>query len=120
MKIIHEYPIKVFSKTFGDNKVYSLGISRKDIKGNYLSGYLEARFRKGVEVNTDKKIYIKDAWLDFYLDKERKTRLFIFINQFEYVEDVVKNTKVNNDPWEGMGKSFTSDDVELSPDDYPF
>lgn len=118
MKIINEYPVKVFSKDFNGNKIYSIGISKKDIKGNYMNGYLEARFRKDTEVDTDKKIYIKDAWLDFYLDKERKTRLFIFINKFEYVSDVIKQN--TNDPWEGMGKTFKTDEIELSSDDYPF
>ena len=118
MKIIHEYPVKVFCKTFNENKVYSIGISRKDLKGNYVSGYLEARFRKDANVDTEKKIYIKDAWLDFYLDKERKTRLFIFINKFDYVEDIVKQE--SNDPWEGMGSTFKTDDIELASDDYPF
>ena len=118
MKIIHEYPVKVFSKDFNENKIYSIGISKKDIKGNYINGYLDARFRKDTEVDTEKKIYIKDAWLDFYIDKDKKTRIYIFINKFDYVEDVIKETQV--DPWKDLGNKIDLDEIELEDKDLPF
>ena len=120
MKIIHEYPIKVFSKDFNGNKIYSIGISKKDIKGNYINGYLDARFRKDTPVDTDKKIYIKDAWLDFYLDKDNKTRPYIFINKFEYVSEFIKEAKEENDPWADLGNKINTEDIILEDKDLPF
>lgn len=119
MKIIHEYPVKVFSKTFNDKTLYSIGISKKDIKGIYINGYMEARFKKDTDIDISKKIYIKDAWLDFYLDKDNKTKHYIFINQFEYVSDVVKNTKAPGEPVEKSGTIYT-DDIEIDDDSLPF
>ena len=112
MKLIHEYPVKVFSKTFEGKKYYKIGLSKKDQNGNYLNGYLDARFRKDVDVDTDKKIYIQDAWLDFYV-KDKVTHPFMFVNKFEYVSDVIKNEKADSDVEFG-------EEVILTDDDLPF
>ena len=119
MRITHEYPVKVFTREFNGKKVYSIGISKKDVQGNYINGFIDAKFRKDVEVDDSKKIYIKDAWLDFYLDKDNKTRHYIFINQFEYVEDVVKDSKATGEDVEKAGTIY-SDEIEITDDDLPF
>lgn len=116
MKIIHEYPIKVFKKEHDGRTYYKIGLSHKDINGNYVNGYLEAKFRKDIEVDDSKKIYIKDSWLDFYI-VDKITRPYIFINQFEYVSDVVKQD--TKDPFENAGKVY-QDEIELDDKDLPF
>ena len=113
MKIIHEYPFKVFSNEYQGKKYYKLGLSKKDGNGNYINGYIDCRFRKDAEINTDKKIYIQDAWLDYYV-KDKTTHLYIFINKFDYVSDVIENAK-SDDPFKDFG-----DELELKDEDLPF
>lgn len=112
MKIIQEYPLKIFKKEYDGKTYYRLGISKKNQTGNYVNGYIDARFRKDTEVDTDKKIYIDDAWLDFYLDKDGKTKLFIFINAFKYVEEAIKESKGN--------ETIKLDEMELTDAELPF
>lgn len=114
MKVIHEYPVKVFENTHEDRKYYKIGVSKKDQNGNYINGYLDCRFRKDVEVDTSKKIYIQDAWLDFYV-KDKITHPFLFVNKFEYVSDVIKNESAASDPFEDFGN-----EVALTDEDLPF
>lgn len=114
MKVIHEYPVKVFENTYEDRKYYKIGVSKKDQNGNYINGYLDCRFRKDAEVDTSKKIYIQDAWLDFYV-KDKVTHNFLFINKFDYVSDVIEDSKVEKDVFADFGS-----EVELTDEDLPF
>ena len=110
MKIIHEYPVKVFENEYNGKKFYKIGISKKDRDGNYINGYIDAQFRKEAKVDTSKKIYIQDAWLDFFRI-EKITHTYIFINAFEYVSDAIN--KIQSDPFEDLG-------VEINDEDFPF
>lgn len=112
MKLIHEYPVAIFENEYDGRKYYRLGLSKKDKDGNYVNGYLDCHFRKDAEVDTSKKIYIQDAWLDFYV-KEKVTHPYVFINKFDYVEDVIKQEV--NDPFAEFGN-----ELELSDEDLPF
>ena len=42
---------------------YATGVSSKRQDGSYVNGYLDVRFRKGVEVENKTKIDIKDGFL---------------------------------------------------------
>ena len=110
MKIVEEYPVKVFSKQYNDKTYYKIGLSKKDGKGGYINGYMDAYFQKNTYVDSNKKIYIKDAWLDFYI-KDNITHPYIFINDFDYLDDVIKE--------QTSGKVYTKD-IELTDDDMPF
>ena len=110
MKIIHEYPVKVFKSNYEGKTYYKIGLSKKDQNGNYMNGYLDAHFRKDAEIDDSKKIYIQDAWLDFYT-KDKATKLFIFINKFEYVSDVIKNENAESDPFADLGTELTDADL---------
>ena len=92
MKIENKYPVMIFSKEYNGNIYYNMGLSKKDQNNKYINGYINVRFKKGVQVDDKKKIYIKDAWLDFYL-KDKVTVPYVFINEFEYVEDAIEKTK---------------------------
>lgn len=112
MKVIQEYPVKIFKSEYKGFVFYRMGLSKKDKDGNYINGNMEVHFRKDADVNVDRKIYIQDAWLDFYI-KDKVTHPFIFINKFEYVSDIIKETKKETDPFEDLG-------LELQDDDLPF
>ena len=66
-----------------------MGLSKKDINGNYINGTINCRFKKGTEPIENCKIIIKNAWLDFYIKeverngkKVKETVPFIFINEY--------------------------------------
>lgn len=120
MKLINEYPVAVFKNEYQGKLYYKIGLSKKDMNGNTLRGYIDCRFRKGVEVDTSKRIYLQDCWLDFYI-KDKITKHYIFVNKFEYVADVVKEEK-KSDPFEEFGTEHKVelDGIELTDEDLPF
>ena len=117
MDVIEKYPVKIFKKDFNGKTYYKIGLSKKDKDGNYINGYVDAVFRKDVDVDDSKKIYIKNAWLDFYKTKDNKTVVNVFINKFDYVGDVIEETKT--DPFNKSG-SVSQDEIILEEEDYPF
>lgn len=104
MKLENKYPVMIYSKEYQGNTYYNLRLSKKDKDGKYINGYISCRFKKDVSVDDKKKIYIKDAWLDFYL-KDKVTVPYVFINEFEYVEDVIDKSK---------------DEFEITDEELPF
>lgn len=86
MRLDSKRPVMIFAKNYEGRMLYSLGLNKQDMNGTYINGYMSCRFRKDVNVPDKSKIQIKDGWLDFYL-KDKKTMPYIFINEFEYVED---------------------------------
>lgn len=114
MKIIHEYPVAIFKNKKDDKTFYRLGLSKKDLNGNYINGYIDCRFRKDATIDDNKKMYIKDAWLDFWV-KDKITHPYIFINKFEYVADIIEDAKKEPDAFEEF-----ANEVELKDEDLPF
>jgi hypothetical protein len=64
---------------------YSLGVASKDKDGNWVNGFLECQFKKGVEVANKAKIKINNA---FYTVSEYngKKQYKIFVMDFDVVE----------------------------------
>lgn len=126
MKIINDRNVKVFANDYQDKRIYSIGISKKDINGNYVNGYISCRFKKGVELNNKAIILINDAWLDFYLSN-KKTIPYIFINEFELVdkgevkeeETIVEDAPIQINEEKDAYEEF-GDTIELFDDDLPF
>lgn len=112
MKISNEYPVMIFKNTYENKDYYSLGLSKKNQDGTYANGYIQCQFRKGVAIENQTNIYIKDAWLSFYL-KDNKTMPYVFINEYELVADVIKNT-------DKSVKSVKQDEIVLTDADLPF
>ena len=110
MRLENEHPVMIFSKEYNGNVYYNMGLSKKDQNNKYIKGYMPCRFRKDIKVDDKKKIYIKDAWLDFYL-KDKETKPYVFINKFDYVEDAIKKSKEDTD---------INDDFDLPDDELPF
>lgn len=86
MNISSNYPVMIFASEFNDKRHYKVGLSKKDMNGNYINGYKDVRFKKDVFIHNKTKIKIKSAWLDFYI-KDNKTIDYIFINDIEIVEE---------------------------------
>lgn len=117
MNIENKYPVMVFKKEYEGKTYYNLGLSKKDMNGNYINGYISCRFKKNIEVDDKKKIYIKNAWLDFYL-KDKVTVPYVFINEFEYVEETIK--KIKQESKKDFDKVIEEFSQEIQDEDLPF
>lgn len=100
----------IFVKDFEGKEIYSMGLSKKDMAGNYINGYMPCKFRKGEHIPNKSLIIIKEAWLDFNV-YEKKTYPYIFINEYELADVDTKQ----EDPYSSMG-----DEVALEESDLPF
>lgn len=90
---------------------YSIGMSKKLEDGNYENGYMDVRFKKDAELDNMTKINIKEAWLTFYLKDEgefKTTKPYIFINDFEIVENDVDFS------------NYETSEIEIDDEDLPF
>lgn len=110
----------IFRKDGKYGAMYSLGLSKKGQDGKYQNGYIGCKFRNGVDIENKTNIYIKNAWLTFYLDKDKKTIPYIFINEFTTVEKTIEQAKEetkkeSNDPFEEF-----ANEIEVSGLDLPF
>ena len=122
MNIESEKPKTIFKyKTKDGKEFYSLGLSKKKQDGSFENGFISCRFKKDVQLENKTKIQIKSAWLDFYV-KERITNPYIFINEFEIVEQEEKA-----EPKEEVNEFSTlhattenQDTIQLDDSDLPF
>lgn len=127
MNIINDKPVIVFRNEYDGRISYQTSLSKKDKNGNYVNGYMPIQFKNGVEFQNQQKIYIKDAWLSFYnIERENNgkknitTRPYIFVNEFETIEETINNSKIQTneieeDPYVDFGSNF-----EINDDDLPF
>lgn len=137
MNIQTDQMFTIFKNDYNGYSYYKVGVSRKKQDGSYMNGYIRCQFRKGVTLENKTRIYIRKAWLSFSL-KEKETIPFIFINEFEIVDETIKKSKEKevldhleentarlakeeeqeqqyNDPFQSFGE-----EVVINPDDLPF
>ena len=84
----------VFVNEHNGRRFYKIGISKKMQDGNYQNGYIDVQFKKDIIVENKTKINVKSAWLTFYMNKENITVPYIFINEFEQLD----NTQFGAEP----------------------
>ena len=136
MNVSSKYQVMIFRQDGQYGTSYTLGLSKKNTDGSYTNGYIPVHFKKDVSLDNKTNIYIKDAWLSFYKTKDKKTIPFIFINEFETIdqtldriknenaqksENIVQNTSKNNtemseivqDPFVNFGNEVSLTDEEL-------
>lgn len=112
MKVVSDRDEMVFKYEYNDKPVYSIGLSKKDQDGNYIKGYKSVRFRKDVELDNMTKIRIKDAWIDFYKNEDGRTIDYIFINDFDVVDEIPTKDLTT--------KTEVQESFEYSDSDLPF
>ncbi len=116
----NDYPVIIYRKEYKDNVFYNMSLAKKEQDGKYTYGYMPCQFKKGVEIEDKTKIYIKKAYLTFYV-KDKTTHPYIFISEYELVENVIKEAK---NPYEEMSVKVESDigeQISLDEDaDLPF
>ena len=92
----------VFANQFDNRVAYSIGLSKKNPSGEWISGYIPANFRKGVTLENQTKIIIEKGWLDFYINKDGKTVPTLFISEFSLETKEVEEVE---------GFSFIDEDI---------
>ena len=122
MEIVSNKEEMIFRNEYNDKPFYTMGMSKKDKNGNYVKGYVNVSFKKGVELNNMTKIKIKSAWLDFY-KKDVQTIPYIFINDFDIIS--VTPTVSKKDVFEEFGDSIKTDSnigdqIKITDNDLPF
>ena len=113
MEIISSKEEMIFRKDYNDRPIYTLGLSKKKQDGSYDKGYIQVNFKKGIELNNQTKIKIKQAWLDFY-KKDKITVPVIFISDFDIVEDIPLNQLTTKTNFDKNGQ------IEINDEDIPF
>jgi hypothetical protein len=103
----------IFRKDFDDRQAYSTTISKKDKEGNYENSYIDVKFKKGVELANKTNIGINNAWLTFYISKEKKPVWQIFVNDFQEYVGKPDDLKKPNDIPEGFAQ--LDDDFDSVP-----
>ncbi|MBO7732067.1 MAG: hypothetical protein J6S67_05930 [Methanobrevibacter sp.] len=91
MNIQTDKPKNIFRFDKDGRAYYSIGLSKKDKDGNYINGYMNCKFPKNADIPNKSKIMILDAWVDFYT-KDKVTYPYVYINKYEIVEEVHKET----------------------------
>ena len=123
MNIANENPVMVFKREYNGNVFYSVGLSKKNQDGSYTNGYMPCQFKKEVAVEDKTKIYIKKAWLTFYL-KDKETKPYIFISDFITLDEAITNSKpeqVQEENKTDLYAEFSEENqTELSGLDLPF
>lgn len=114
MNVSNDYAVTIFKNENTYGTFYKVGLSKKDVNGNYINGYKDCRFKKDIQLENKTKIYIKKAWIDFYV-KDKKTIDYIFISEFEIATD---NQATKKEPTPVADEPFTG--IEINDDDLPF
>ena len=123
MFVLDNYSKMVFRKDNEFGTFYQIGLSKKDRNNNYINGYMNVKFKKGVSVPNMTKIVIKNAFIDFYLDKNNKTVPYIMILEFETGDQANNQASENKakqeeiDPFANFGQAATTSNTDL---DLPF
>ena len=122
MNITSDKPFTIFKNEDNGRDFYKIGLSKKLENGDYQNGYITCQFRKDVSLDNNTKIYIKTAWLSFY-KKDKATIPYIFINEFETIENAINNAK-QQDMFsvkeEEIEKSMKLNEIEITDADLPF
>lgn len=127
MNVQTDKPCMIFAKVYNGKKYYKVGLSRKKQDGTYENGYVDIQFKQGIEFENKDQIYIKNAFLTFYKSKDKATIPYIFVMEFERLEDTIEHSKETDvvkqdtkDDFEEFGREVKLNDIEITDDDLPF
>lgn len=112
MNIETDSQYTVFRNDYNGYSYYKIGVSKKSQTGEWINGYIRCQFKKGVALENKAKIYIRKAWLSFYLNN-KDTIPFIFISEFETTDETIENAKK-----ESTENSQKSTEISTEPDPF--
>ena len=105
----------IYEKEINGKKYYRLQIAKKMQDGKYQNGYIDITFVKCNPPKDRERIYLKNAWLSFYLNKDKHTIPYVVCMEYETVEEVIdkEHIDVKKEP---ETTSFKIEDLDIDPE----
>lgn len=93
-------PVTVFRQDKTSNNgvaytTYALGVSSKDTEGNWVNGFIDCKFKRGVELANKTKITINNA---FYTCREYNGKAYLALMITDFSEEGQPNNDFMNIP----------------------
>lgn len=79
--------LMIFKDEKGQYPRYYYAISRKNDKGEYVNAYQTIKFKKGVSLENNTKISIKNAFFSFDIGKDDKKYPYLMVTDFQEIRD---------------------------------
>ena len=93
MNIQDDKQYKIYEKELNGVKYYRLQLSKKMQDGSYQNGYIDVKFAKCEPPKNKDRIYLKRAWISFYLSKDKHTIPYVVCMEYETAEQVIRDSK---------------------------
>lgn len=93
MNIQDDKQYTIYEKEINGVKYYRLQMSKKMQDGSYQNGYIDVKFAKCEPPKNRDRIYLKRAWLSFYLSKDKHTIPYVVCMEYETAEQVIRDSK---------------------------
>lgn len=93
MNIQDDKQFTIYEKEINGVKYYRLQMSKKVQDGSYQNGYIDVKFAKCEPPKNKDRIYLKKAWISFYLSKDKHTIPYVVCTEYETAEQVIRDSK---------------------------
>lgn len=93
MNIQDDKQYTIYEKEINGTKFYRLQMSKKMQDGSYQNGYIDVKFAKCEPPKNKDRIYLKRAWISFYLSKDKHTIPYVVCMEYETAEQVIRDSK---------------------------
>jgi hypothetical protein len=93
MNIQDDKQYTIYEKEINGTKFYRLQMSKKMQDGSYQNGYIDVKFAKCEPPKNRDRIYLKRAWISFYLSKDKRTIPYVVCMEYETAEQVIRDSK---------------------------
>lgn len=93
MNIQDDKQFTIYEKEINGAKFYRLQMSKKMQDGSYQNGYIDVKFAKCEPPKNRDRIYLKKAWISFYLSKDKHTIPYVVCTEYETTEQVIRDSK---------------------------
>lgn len=93
MNIQDDKQYTIYEKEINGTKFYRLQMSKKVQDGSYQNGYIDVKFAKCEPPKNRDRIYLKRAWISFYLSKDKHTIPYVVCMEYETAEQVIRDSK---------------------------
>lgn len=126
MNIQDDKQFTIYEKEINGVKYYRLQMSKKVQDGSYQNGYIDVKFAKCEPPKNRDRIYLKKAWISFYLSKDKHTIPYVVCTEYETTEQVIRDSKKDivkqdtEDTYKDLGTSVKMEDIEIDDELLPF
>lgn len=93
MNIQDDKQFTIYEKEINGAKYYRLQMSKKVQDGSYQNGYIDVKFAKCEPPKNRDRIYLKRAWISFYLSKDKHTIPYVVCTEYETTEQIIRDSK---------------------------